>query len=236
MEELEQDLTALHQLDIYLKQYGFPQTRALPQERSFEIFHNEKWISEHGGKQFLEKVRVWELLEIWPIADPVSFAVNPNSFNEEMHRLLIVENKATFYSLLPALKDANFTALLYGQGKAIHSTIQVLPEQLPLNYERVKYYYFGDLDAEGIAIWYKLQQKHPVTLALPFYRACLQKEVAKGKEYQRKNNEAIETFCYHFSSQEAKKIKETLQEGFYYPQEILNAEALCHIWRDADWT
>lgn len=236
LEELEKDLTALHLLNTYLQQKGFPKTKALAQERSFEIFKDEKWITEKGGQQFLEKVKVWDLLEIWPIADPVSFAVNPLRLNEDAHKILIVENKATFYSLLPALNSTSFTALIYGQGNSINGTIRVLPDQLPLNYEKVEFYYFGDLDAEGISIWYSLSQKYNVPLAMPFYRACLQKEAAEGKEYQRKKKEAIEAFLQFFSDDEATKIKEALQKGLYYPQEILNAEELQHIWRNEHWT
>ncbi|MGN7479553.1 Wadjet anti-phage system protein JetD domain-containing protein [Solibacillus silvestris] len=233
--ELEQDLPALQQLNQYLERNDFPQTKALAQERSFEIFHNEKWITENGGKQFLEKVKVWDLLEIWPIADPVSFAINPLKLNDKYLKLLIVENKATFYSLLPALKTSDFTALLYGQGNAINGTIHVLQEQLPLNYDNVLFYYFGDIDAEGITIWHTLQQKNKVKLALPFYRACLQKEAAEGKHYQRQKAEAIELFIHHFNEQEAQKITDALHKGLYYPQEILNAEQLQQIWRNAQW-
>lgn len=236
IQELEQDLPALQQLNTYLQNNPLPERKALAQERSFEIFNNEKFITEQGGKQLLEKVKVWELLEIWPIADPVSYAINPFKLNDEHHKFLIVENKATFYSLLPALKESVFSALLYGQGNAINGTIQVLKEQLPLNYENVQFYYFGDLDAEGISIWYLLQQKIHAQLALPFYRACLQKKAAKGKEYQRKNAAAIEAFVHHFDEETKGYIGQLLQEGFYFPQEILKADELQRIWRDAVWT
>lgn len=235
LDELEGDLAALQQLNKYLQQSGFPATKALAQERSFEIFNDEKWISDNGGKQFLEKVKVWDVLEIWPIADPVSFAINPARFTNKVHKLLIVENKATFYSLLPALKESEFTALLYGQGNAINGTIQVLPEQLPLDYNNVQFYYFGDLDAEGISIWYSLKQRCNVIIALPFYNACLQKNAAKGKDYQRKNVEAIQAFTRYFTQEEGLRIMEALQNGFYYPQEMLKAEELQRIWRNACW-
>lgn len=235
LDELQQDLVVLQQLNTYLEHNGLPKTKALAQERSFEIFKDEKFITEKGGQQFLEKLKVWDLLEIWPVADPVSFAINPIRFNDELHKILIVENKATFYSLLPALKESVFTALLYGQGNAINGTIHVLPEQLPLNYEKVQFYYFGDIDAEGISIWYSLSKKYNVQLATPFYKASLQKEAAKGKEYQRKNKEAIEAFIRFFPQDEANKIVEVLQDGYYYPQEILKAEELQHIWRNEYW-
>ena len=237
IDELEQDFTALQQLNTYIQTHGFPSSKALAQERSFEIFHDEKWIIENGGKQFLEKVKVWDLLEIWPIADPVSFAINPLQLQQnEHHKFLIVENKATFYSLLPALTETDFTALLYGKGYAILSTLQVLPTQLPLNYEQAQFYYFGDIDADGISIWHSLNYKQRIKLAYPFYKACIEKEQALGKEYQRKSEQAIQHFCENFSAEEQQKIKAALQNGCYYPQEILKAEELQQIWRYADWT
>lgn len=234
VEELARDQWALERLHAYL-QHGFPTTKALAQERSFEIVQDEKWITEKGGRQFLEKVRVWELFEVWPIADPVSFAVNPLRLDATRHKLLIVENKATFYSLLPALKDSTFTALVYGQGNAITGTMEALPYQLPLHYEHVQFYYFGDLDAEGIAIWYSLSQRYETTLALPFYSACLQKQAVEGKAYQRKNEDAIAAFTRYFTAEDAQTITEALYSGRYYPQEIVKAEELQHIWRDAKW-
>ncbi|MCZ8533337.1 Wadjet anti-phage system protein JetD domain-containing protein [Psychrobacillus psychrodurans] len=235
-DELEGDLTALQQLNQYLLKNDLPKTKAMAQERSYEIFNNEKFISEYGGKKLLEKVKTWDLLEIWPIADPVSFAVNPLNLGNDLHKFLIIENKATFYSLLPALKDSTFTALIYGQGNAITGTIQVLHEQLPVNYEHVQFYYFGDIDAEGISIWYSLKQKVNVKLALPFYLACLQKSAAKGKEYQRRNEEAFQVFLDYFDVMQQKQIREILKKGFYYPQEILNVEELQSVWRNARWT
>lgn len=235
-EELERDLLALQQLNDYLQNNNLPKNKVLAQERSFEIFNNEKFIMEQGGKQLLEKVKVWDLLEIWPIADPVSYAINPLNLCNEQHKFLIVENKATFYSLLPALKESSFTALIYGQGNAITGTIQVLQEQLPVNYENAQFYYFGDIDAEGISIWYSLQQKININPAIPFYQACLQKKAAKGKEYQRKNAEAIKAFMHYFNEGEQQYMMKLLQEGFYFPQEILNAKELQRIWRDAVWT
>lgn len=236
IQELEQDLLALQQLNDYLQNNPLPKQKALAQERSFEIFHNEKFITDHGGKQLLEKVKVWDLLAIWPIADPVSYAIDPLKFSTSLYKFLIVENKATFYSLLPALKESVFTALIYGQGNAINGTIQVLQEQLPLNYENVQFYYFGDIDAEGISIWYLLQQKINATLALPFYQACLQKDAAQGKDYQKKNASAIGAFLRHFDEASQRHIEKMLQDGFYFPQEILKADELQHIWRDAAWT
>lgn len=235
-QQLGQDLPALLLLNDYLQKNSLPKTKVLAQERSFEIFQDEKFITEQGGKKLLERVKIWDLLEIWPIADPVSFAINPSTLQNERHKLLIVENKATFYSLLPALKDSGFTALLYGQGNAINGTIQVLQEQLPLDYKQVRFYYFGDVDAEGISIWFLLQQKIHVVPASPFYQACFRQVAVKGKGYQRQNPAAIEKFLAYFDPQEQQHIEQILEDDCYYPQEALKAQELQHIWRHSLWT
>lgn len=236
MDELQQDLPALILLNNYLQENNFPCNKALAQERSFEIFHNEKYITQEGGKHLLEKVKVWNQLEIWPIADPISFAIHPELLSRDKHNLLIVENKATFYSLLPILKESIFTALIYGQGNAINGTITVLKDQLPIDYSKVSYYYFGDLDAQGITIWYFLNQKIDAKPAIPFYKACLNRSAAVGKEYQRINKTALDAFLNYFNEYDQLKILETIQEGLYYPQEILKTNELQEIWRNSDWT
>lgn len=236
VEQWKQDEQYLQQLQQYIEKNGFPTERALVQERSFEIFHDEKFITEQGGKQLLERVKVWDELKIWPIADPVSLAINPDSLSRDVHYYLIVENKATYYGLLPFLQHSQFTALLYGQGKAIISTIEVFPQQLPLKNTNAVYFYFGDLDATGIEIWYALSKKIHVIPALAFYQACLKQAAVKGKEYQRKNAEAMEAFLSYFSEENVLIIKKLFEQGSYYPQEVLKAAQLQQIWRETNWT
>lgn len=76
-------LTCINIIEYLLTRKKFPRNKVLAQERSFEIFHNEKYISHEGGKQLLEKVKVWNLLEIWPIADPISFAIHPELLSRD---------------------------------------------------------------------------------------------------------------------------------------------------------
>lgn len=236
MEEWEKDWPRLQQLNDYLLQNDFPQNRTLSSERSFEIFHDEKYISDGGGKVLLEQVRVWDLLQIWPVADPVSFAINPNVLSNRKHLHLIVENKATYYGLLPALKESSFTSILYGEGKAIINTIDVFPMQLPLQNAKHTYLYFGDLDYTGIEIWHSLYKKIVVHPAEPFYTACFNYPQAYGKINQRKNSDALKSFLQYFSDNHQQKITNMFEQGCYYPQEVLKSEELQRIWREMDWS
>ncbi|EOD00249.1 Wadjet anti-phage system protein JetD domain-containing protein [Caldisalinibacter kiritimatiensis] len=227
----EKDLPYIEKIDAYLKEKGLPKSTATSQERSYYLVGDEKWIDEGGGKKLLERLELWDKLKINNVPDPLMLAVNPQNFSYSVHRHLIVENKATYYGLLEELKNTQFTSLIYGAGWKIVSGIEALEKQLGLEDSEHILYYFGDLDFEGISIWYALSNKKLVKLAIEFYTSLLQKDYSKGKENQAKNKEALNDFLAFFDKEDQEKIKDVLQNGGYYPQEGLNKEELREIWR-----
>ena len=231
-----EDYHLLEKVNIYLQQIGFPTEFAPAPERSFEIVADEKWITEGHGKEFLERIHLWDKLLIIPVADPLMFAVNPTMLLDEQQQHLIVENKTTYQGLLPALVESNFTSLIYGSGKKIIKSIENFDYQLPLPYAKHTFYYFGDVDLEGILIWYLLSKKIAVKPALPFYEKCFQSNFAFRKHNHKPNAEAIGAFIPHFQATARHHIIEMFQQGGYYPQEILKAKELQSIWRDSIWT
>src|SRR5690606_27968218 len=104
--------------------------------------------------------------------------------------------------------------------------IELLPLQLPLLNAEHHFYYFGDIDHEGIHIWHLLNERtaklfqSPVYPAIPFYTACLDRSYAYGKETHRKDREALDAFLTHFMQQDQQRILAALSDGGYYPQEI----------------
>ena len=234
-EHWEKDRPFLEKVDQYIRRNGFPEEQVPAPERSFELVEDEKWITEGGGQEILERIGVWNLLKMMPVSDPLMFALNPLCIQNEVHRHLIVENKTTYQGLLPALQDTSFTTLIYGSGKKIVKSIEQFDLQLPLQAKKHLFYYFGDLDYEGILIWYSLSKKIPVLLALPFYEACLRKPYAFGKLNQRPNEEALQAFVAYLNEVNQEKLKEMFQNGGYYPQEIIKTNELQHIWRKTSW-
>lgn len=230
----KEDLPYILKIDRYLKQNGFPTDLVPAPERSFEIVGDEKWITEKGGKELLERIHMFDKLSIIPISEPIMFAINPNHIQEKVQYHLIVENKTTYQGLLPALLETSFSTLIYGSGKTIIKSIEQFENQYPVKAIH-HFFYFGDIDREGIAIWYMLAKKINVVLAMPFYRECLKLEAVKGKEYQKEHAEAMGAFLNDFSEKEQEKIVKLLQDGYYYPQEILKAKQLQSIWRESDW-
>lgn len=230
----EQDLPFLQKIDRYLKTYGFPKETVPAPERSFELVRDEKWITEKRGKEILERVGLFEKLKIIPVSDPLMFAINPKAIHRKIQFHLIVENKTTYQGLLPALKSTVFSTLIYGCGKKIIQSIEQFPNQYPVEGEHY-FFYFGDLDREGVLIWHSLSKIVRIYLARPFYDACLKKPPVEGKDYQRQYKEAQKLFVGLFPENIQKRIDELFSQGKYYPQEILKSNELQQIWREYDW-
>lgn len=223
----KKDLPYLEKINEYIETNEFPTKDVPAPERSFELVGNEKWIEE-GGMEVLHRIKLWDKLKIMPVADPLMFAVNPTQMGALAMHHLIVENKTTYQALLPVLPSSSFATLIYGVGNKIVKNIENFHDQFPIESDH-RFFYFGDLDREGIAIWHRLHQKRSVTPALVFYEACLEKQAVLGKTNQAKNKQAVEAFIAYFAEEKREQIRRMLEEGAYYPQEVLKTEELQKI-------
>lgn len=178
--------------------------------------------------------------------------------NKPLERIcyhLAVENKAAYYGLLPYLPESPFVSLILGYGWKIAGNLPQLAVQLGQLPVRHRVLYFGDFDAEGISIWYSLMNTGAhalaahadgcqrgssvadsgagssiqVELAVEFYRAMLALSPVRGKGNQQLNQIALEAFGKCFSKDERECWQRILQEGRYYPQEILSSDILGRI-------
>ena len=225
----------LGKLQDYLTAYGLPQIEASIWERSYEIVGDEKWISEGGGRSFLQRIKIFDKLKIIDLVEPLMFALNPQRIKDTTCYHLIVENKTTFDALAEVLPETGFLTLIYGAGKCFLNSITQLERQLNMPHVRHMLYYFGDLDLEGINIWYVLDKRRQARLALPFYQALLRKNFHQGKENQRKDNKAYEKFCACFSAADQQAIENLFASQGYYPQEALSIQELQDIGRTTCW-
>lgn len=228
----------IDQIDYFLKTEGFPSSTVPAPERSFQLTGNEKWITDLGGYALLKRLGLWDQLRIHPVSDPLMLAVNPLFLSDVSHTCslhLIVENKTTFQALLPVLSSSSFSTLIYGCGNKITGNLDMFPFQYPVADREHQFYYFGDLDCEGIRIWHDANKLQPMIPALPFYEACLAQPYAQGKTNQRRNDEAVKAFIQYFSPDQQDQIVECLSSGGYYPQETLTTQQLQQIWRNEEW-
>lgn len=232
-ERFIEDLPYILKVDRFLTEQGFPLEEALAPERSFQLVADEKWIDEKGGRKLLERLKVWEALKISTTPDPLMYALNPARLDAEVHRHLIVENKATFYGLCDSIRETPYTTLVYGCGWKIAGSVKMLPKQLSMEEQTHTYDYFGDMDYEGLSIWFQVYEAVNAKPALPFYEALLRTNRAEGKTNQRRNLQALEHFLTFFSEEDQSKIQGVLKSGGYYPQETLTKEILQEIGRTA---
>ena len=205
-------------------------------ERSFEIWQKEKFLTKEQGKKILKHCKIdLKQLNVYETTEPLSYYSHTRRTPQN---LLIIENKDTFYSMRKHLLDGNDTilgveigTLIYGAGKGIFRSFSDfdLCVEPYMKAEDNQIYYFGDLDYEGIGIYEgfaKLfQARWRIQPFIEGYEAMLEKaegisQLPNTKEQQNKNIQ--EFFFLHFSIEKVKRMKQILENGTYIPQEILN--------------
>lgn len=236
----QRELPYIRQLNEYVRKYlGSRIEPCGLQQRSFEIFYDEKILLEH--EELLTHVGITkEQLGIISQPEPLMLALNPviwHNGSRDNYVHLAVENKAVYYGLLPYLSSTKLTSLIWGSGWKLVGNIGQLPVQLGCQDSCHIIWYFGDFDGEGLSIWHSLGKELPenmeLRLAGKFYEAMLNFLPATGKDYQKINPEAVEAFCHCFSEKNADVWKEILQAGKYYPQEILPKDVLYKCCQEA---
>ncbi|MBB5172366.1 Wadjet anti-phage system protein JetD domain-containing protein [Texcoconibacillus texcoconensis] len=229
-----QDFPYLQQIDRYLKTNGLPERDASLPQRSYDITGDEKWL-ERGGIRLLQKLNLLDVMKLEANPDPLMVSVDIKKGDRGEHVHLIVENKTTYHHLKRALPDTPFTSLVYGAGWRVVANIDALPSQLHAEEAMHIYYYFGDLDEEGIHIWSAVNERCGAIPAVPFYEALLSTPPYSGKNQQRNESETIVRFSASFSELSQEKLRLILNNDQYIPQEALQESTLQQIWRDAEW-
>lgn len=203
-------------------------------ERSFQIWQAEKFLKEGEGQRIIKNLGLsLPDLNIYQTSEPLAYYAH---HKKTPQNIVIIENKDTFYSMRRYLLARQETilqlpvgTLIYGGGKKIQRTITdfELCVEPYLTDAKNCFYYFGDLDYEGIGIFQTLQRNMAENLTLyPFkaaYRAMLQKaeglQLPSTKEGQARI--CINSFLTDFSAEEQRKIQQILEDRVYIPQEIL---------------
>lgn len=205
-------------------------------ERSFEIWNREKFLTKEQGNKILNRCGIKpELLHMYETAEPIAYYSHTR---ETPQNMLILENKDTFFSMRRHLLDGNdrifgekIGTLIYGGGKRIVKSFRdyELSAEPYMKSRENRLYYFGDLDYEGIGIYESLmQQSKEQWKIIPFataYEKMLEKaafveKLPDTKEAQNRN--LTGRFFSQFSKATVARMKEILEREQYIPQEILN--------------
>ena len=241
-QDYQEDEPYLVKLNIFLQRYKdfatWPMLTA--NERSFQIFRNEKWLLSKHGHLFCQRTGLTlATLRCYQTTEPFFYYSLNIPEGTKKIKVLIVENKDTFFSLKELFQQSintwsghKFSLLIYGEGRKIQKSLRFFTELQEYQQCHADFYYFGDLDPEGIRIWSDLQKEYrvPIKPFTLFYQVLWEKygedapSLKEGKKTgQRFSAEALEKFLPYFAQPLATEIGQMLREEKYLPQEGLNA-------------
>jgi len=210
------------------------------EERSLELFGNEKYLSGSEGKKLLSRLKL-SLADIKAEKYSQMF-VYWNKGNAIINRILILENHSAFIACKRAVENDysifNFDpdTLIYGEGKHIIDSLKFLDEISDNDNIIIKY--AGDIDPEGIAIYTLLRKRYPefcVKLHIAYYEKMLESnEIFPIKKSQNKNEELLNGFLIAFKergkNQSVEIIQKLWQSNLRIPQEVISYEFLKNSW------
>lgn len=214
-------------------------------ERSLKIWGYEKYLKvNYALLKNIFKFNNWTLegLNFYETPEPFFEYVFCRSSNMTV---LIIENKDTWYTLRKVMTefDTNlilgtpFNAILYGEGRKITRNSGRLEEYAHEMFagDTIEFYYFGDLDYEGISIYQDLvrcNKNISIKLFVKAYEVMIELSktcLVPTKNDKRSNKKDAESFMQHLSIQSQTQLLEILESGRYIPQEIINYQVLTKI-------
>lgn len=243
LEQYDEDRKWLQLLNIYLKKYEYRLAKpAAMNERSFDIWHREKFLKEEQGNKILKRCKLdIKILNIYETTEPLAYYVHTKKTPQNM---LILENKDTFYSMrmrmLGGIDDIlgiEIGTLIYGAGKGIHRSFQDFDfcGEPYMKKEENVILYLGDIDYEGIGIFEKFVQlfgaKYHIKPFFQGYSKMIDKAYEIGIESlprtkEGQNQNIGNVFFNYFDDKRTSQMKRILEEMKYIPQEILKLEDL----------
>jgi hypothetical protein len=210
-------------------------------ERSFDIWGEEKFLKDNSlsGTILKNLGLVMGDLNIYKTPEPFFYYIKNTKTS---NNILIIENKDTWYTMRKLMMedykqcffDMDFYGVIYGEGKKIVSSFEEIKEQED---ERLKdedniYYYFGDLDFEGVSIYTSLKKKSNNIKDIKLFKRAYLKMIELScedklktmKKHQIKNG--YKEFLNEFDMDTQIKMINMLEKGLYIPQEIINYQVL----------
>ena len=205
-------------------------------ERSFSIWGREKLLDEHLAR--VKEVLRYNHLE----EDFLNYYDTPEPFFEYhppqggSRTVLVIENKDTWFTFrrLMQATGKNIIAgtvvgvLLYGEGNKITKKGALEQYSATMLGGQPQFLYFGDLDWEGIRLFFRTRDANPALDLKPFaglYRLML--KLAESMELPKSPDQRgvvgpLPEFLSLLEMPEEKKLGAILAGGRYIPQEIIN--------------
>ncbi|MEC9488860.1 MAG: Wadjet anti-phage system protein JetD domain-containing protein [Halanaerobium sp.] len=207
------------------------------EERSLEIFGDEKFLASPEGKRLLARLKL--SLKDLKAEKYSRMFVYWNRGTSEIKKVLILENHSAFISCKRALEaGCNIfcfepDTLIFGEGKHIIDSLKFLDEIAI--WEEVQLKYAGDIDPEGLAIYVLLKEKYPdlmFDLHLNYYEKMLTlgEEGYPLKSQQQKKRSIIDAVTKELKGigrvEMANKFEQLWKANLRIPQEVITFEVL----------
>lgn len=227
---------AVRQLHDFLsKNKQLLQTAVSYNERSLQIWGFEKFLSQSKGKTILKHCGLdLDFLNCYSTTEPFAYFTLTRKTPQ---KLLIIENKDTFFSMRRHLLAGNdtilgekFGTLIYGAGKRVISSFQqfALSAEPYMLHENNEFLYFGDLDYEGIGIYENLAACFRGQAEIKPFVAAYERMLTKSKTLPKlpntkegQNRQLQGVFFEYFSAMTQQNMQAVLEQDVYIPQEIL---------------
>ncbi|SPF56503.1 conserved hypothetical protein [Candidatus Desulfosporosinus infrequens] len=223
-------------------------------ERSFSVWGKEKLWDEKRAlvNEVLKYNRLDEkFLHYYDTPEPFFEYHHPE--HDGLRNVLVIENKDTWFTFRKLMQDTGknriagtaVDVLLYGEGNKItkrgaledYSASMLGVQGEPGGHVRgaTRFLYFGDLDWEGIRLFFRTRDANPSLEIQPFsslYRLML--ELAETVELPKSLDQRgviapLPEFLSLVGLSEEENLRTLLAEGKYIPQEIVNYQVAAKI-------
>ena len=239
LEEYEEVREYVLKLSEYMKSNKNLQIPFSLNERSIDIFNNEKFLGTQSGQSILTRLNItYDDLNLYKTPEPFFYYVNNKS---DSNNVLIIENKDTWYTIRKLIMQnkkvlgVDFKAIIYGEGRKIQRTFADISyeEYNSFNSQNNVYTYFGDIDSYGVDIMYSLINAHDDYNIVPFYKAymILLSNISSKKSKEEKQNITLDIdkvrMCFkEYTIEKCNLILSICNENYILPQEIINNSIL----------
>lgn len=223
--------------DYLLNSHNSLKDKISVNERSYEIFSDEKFLMSDIGKEILSNlcIDLHNDLNVYATPEPFCYVSLSKSTPQN---ILITENKDTFVTLMKLINTGNkfifglnIGTIIYGEGYKIKSSFDYIYEDITINYlsnPNNNILYWGDIDREGFVIYNSFKSKY-INLNIKLFENAYKTMVNKSKKINLtkiKNNqkEKYKDYIDELDDDIKQEIVSIIDEGNYIPQEILNSK------------
>jgi len=228
-------------LSLYLwRSAGLLKETMSRKERSFSVWGREKFLDNHMA-------RVREVLKYNGLGEEfLNYYDTPEPFFEYVHArteqmtVLVVENKDTWFTFRKLMQGSGkntvtgtpVDVLLYGEGNKITKRGALEEYNAGMlggkSKRASRFLYFGDLDLEGIRLYFRCREANPGLDVKPFAALyLLMLQLAEGRVLpespdSRGVTAPLVEFAQLLGLDSASVLEAFLDKGRYIPQEIIN--------------